>query len=270
VGKERLFESCQRSWIHPVTRGVLGAAISEETQVAGSVFPGILPAYEGSSKLRRQTRAGPARRRGHPPEAVHDGGVACGDSSCHPATRRTAGVVWAALPEQGRQPKQAHQVAVQLGVRAWALPKQARHRTGAHQLRHACASMASRRGHVAGLDGQRTEVLDREAARMVPLHAAAPLLHELRRARGVSPARSLVGYALEYVSTIDHQAQHLTTTRARRGREAPADAVGCATLMVDLVGPADDSKSAGGNPVRVRLSPRALRNYHRLTSPRRT
>jgi len=44
---------------------------------------------------------------------------------------------------------------------------------------------------------------------MVPLHAAAPLLHELRRARGVSPARSLVWYALEYVSTIYHQAQHL-------------------------------------------------------------
>ncbi len=40
--------------------------------------------------------------------------------------------------------------------------------------------------------------------------------------------RPRVWYGLKYVSTIDHQVQHLTTTRARRDREARADAVGCA------------------------------------------
>jgi len=210
-----------------------------------------LPAYEGSSKLRRQTRAGPARRRGHPPEAVHDGGVACGDSSCHPATRRTAGVVWAALPEQGRQPKQAHQVAVQLGVRAWALPKQARHRTGAHQLRHACASMASRRGHVAGLDGQRTEVLGREdgpAARGCPAAARTPA-----RTRSVSgPLASLLcsRVCLHHLPSSATPDSNASAPRAR----SSCRCCRLCTLMVDLVGPADDSKSAGGNPVRVRLS----------------
>jgi len=46
--------------------------------------------------------------------------------------------------------------------------------------------------------------------------------------RTTVPARLRVRYALEYVSTIDHQVQHLTTTRPRREGKAAADAVRCA------------------------------------------
>jgi len=60
--------------------------------------------------------------------------------------------------------------------------------------------------------------------------------------------RPRVWYAPEYVSTIDHQVQHLTTTRARREHEGPSDAVGCALWSSMVWGRRTTQNPPGATP----------------------